>query len=79
MAAASRAGKAKPVTVPQQVKKPCATSAEDLFTKSQKVELHVVDSKILQGGSTTLGDNLNVYQDVKKTAFKDLSNADKAH
>ena len=31
-----------------------------------------------QGSSTTLGDNLNVYRDVKKKAFDDLSDADKA-
>jgi hypothetical protein len=31
-----------------------------------------------QGSSTALGDNLNVYRDVKKKAFDDLSDADKA-
>ena len=38
----------------------------------------VVDSKVLQGGSTALGNNFNIYQDVKKKAFEDLSDTDKA-
>ena len=63
----------------QPIKKPHATNAEDLFTKSLQAELHAaVDSKMQQEGSTTLGKNLDIYRDVKKKVFNDLSDVDKA-
>lgn len=63
----------------QPIKKPRATNAEDLFAKSLQAELRIaVDSKMQQEGSTMLGENLNIYRDVKKKAFDDLSNVEKA-
>lgn len=80
-ATTSRGNESKPATAATlPIKKPRATNAEDLFAKSLQTELcTAVESKMQQASSTTFRDNLNVYHDVKKKAFDDLSDADKAH
>ena len=70
----------KPVAAAHPIKKLHITNAEDLFAKSHQTELRTtVDSKMEQEAhSTAPGENLNIYCDVKKKAFKDLLDADKA-
>ena len=67
--------------VVQPIKKPHATNAEDLFATSLQAELRLaVDSKMQQPeGSTMLGENLNIYRNIKKKVFDDLSNVEKVH
>ena len=78
-ATASRGRESKPTAVVQPIKRPRATNAEDLFAKSLQAELRVaVSSQMQQEGSTTVGENLNIYRDVKKNTFNNLSDVDKA-
>ena len=72
-------GSSKLIVITQPAKKPHATNAEELFTKSHQKELQATaSSKMKQDCSTAPGGNLIVYHKAKKKAvYSDLSRAER--